>query len=113
MTFQHSTNRFAHAGASEFGPALAFAAAVLIGFCAWVAATVAIPRDAVLPAIGVLFFVLAALAALGAWGLGQTHNHRTLSYWDVAGALTLLGICAGILTEPDQLVRLIEAQRSD
>ena len=31
-----------------------------------------------------------------------------LTYWDVAGALTLFGICVASQVEPDQMVRLIE-----
>ncbi len=49
--------------------------------------------------------------ALIAWRLGQP-DERTLSYWDVAGALTLFGICAATLMDADQLVRLIESQRT-
>jgi putative Mn2+ efflux pump MntP len=113
MAFQHPTQRFTRAGQpSDLGPAVAFAAAVLIGFSALAAGMMAMPRDAILPALSVLFFLLAALMAFAGWGLGQTRSHRALSYWDVAGALTLFGICAGTLTEPDQLVRLIETQRS-
>ena len=79
-----STHRLATGRPSDVGPAVTFAVTVLATFVALALATVTLPREAVMPA---------------------------LSYWDVAGALTLFGIFAGTLTEPDQLVRLIETQR--
>ena len=112
MTARNPTHRFARTGRpSDLGPTVTFAATVLIAFSALAAATATMPRDAILPAISALFFLFAALTALAAWRLGQTRNHRALSYWDVAGALTLFGICTGTLTDADQFVRLIEAQR--
>jgi hypothetical protein len=113
MTLRIPTHRFAHAGQpSDLGPTVAFAAAVLIAFTALAAGTLTLPGDAVYPAISVLFFALAALVSFAAWRLGQGRNHRALSYWDVAGALTLFGVCAGTLTDADQIVRLLESQRS-
>ena len=113
MALRNPTHRFVHAGQpSDLGPAAAFAAAVLIAFTALAAGTLTLPGDAVYPAVSVLFFGLAALVSFAAWAAGQRRNHRALSYWDVAGALTLFGICAGTLTDPDQIVRLIEGQRS-
>lgn len=100
-------DRLARRSRLDHGPPLAFAAAVLVAFAALLAATLALPGDAVWPAISSLFFVLATLAALAAWRLGQPAAHR-MSYWDVAGALTLFGICAGAMIDPDQMVRLVE-----
>ena len=83
-------------------------AAVLTAFAAWALFAMTFPRDFVLPAISTLFFVLAALVALVAWCRGRPSEHDTLSYWDVAGALTLIGICAAALVDPHQMVRLVE-----
>jgi len=52
-----------------------------------------------------LLFVLAAAVALVAWrrpALGPR-----LTYWDVAGALTLSGLCVAAAVEPEQMVRLV------
>ena len=106
-----STHRLATGRPSDVGPAVTFAATVLATFVALALATVTLPREAVMPAASILFFLFAGLTAFLAWYSGQTTRHRALSYWDVAGALTLFGIFAGTLTEPDQLVRLIETQR--
>lgn len=100
--------RFAQRGRpSAYGPPVAFAAAVLLGLAALLAAAVTLPRDAVWPAISTLFFVLAALVALLAWQTGRLSGRGTVSYWDVAGALTLFGICAGAMIDPDQMLRLV------
>ena len=62
-------------------------------------------KDHVLPTVSTLLFVGAAAVALIAW------RHPTrgsgLSYWDVAGVLTFIGICVATAIEPDQMVRLV------
>ena len=98
--------RSRRAGAS--GPPIVFTATVLIAFSALAVSTAALPRDLVLPLISTLFLVAAALVALLAWLRERAIDPVRLSYWDVAGALTLIGICAGTLVDPDQLVRLVQ-----
>ena len=88
---------------ADLGPPVTFAATVLAAF----AAMALLPGNWVMPAISTLFLVLAALIALVAWLLGPSFEHGTVSYWDVAGALTLFGIFAGALIDPDQLLRLV------
>jgi hypothetical protein len=88
-----------------------FVATLLIGIGALVVAAVTLPKYLALAMTSTLFFTFAALVALLACRFGQG-NERTLSYWDVAGALTLFGICAATLMDADQLVRLIESQRT-
>lgn len=65
-----------------------------------------VPAALVTPLISTLFFVCAALVALVAWLLKQPSEQSALTYWDVAGALTLCGIVTAALIDPDQLVRL-------
>ena len=61
--------------------------------------------DALLPAMAVLFFALAAGVTLIAWLRPVPARH--FSFWDVAGILTLVGIGAAAMVEPDQMVRLV------
>ena len=106
--------RFAHrSDPGAVGPWVAFAAAVLAAVAALAVATRMLPQDAVWPAVSTLLFAFAALVALVAWRIGQPSEREALSYWDVAGALTLIGICAGALVDPDQLVRLVEGTHRD
>lgn len=94
----------------RLGPKVAFATAVLIAFA--LPAAYALPKDLVLPAISILLFVSAGLVALFASSDGrlfeQVHATSQPTYWDVAGALTFIGICAAATVDPDQMVRLVE-----
>ena len=94
-----------------YGPPVAFVASVLIALAGMMVAAVALPKDHALAAVSSLFFAFAALVALVAWRVRQP-DQAALTYWDVAGALTLCGICAATLMDSDQLVRLIESQRT-
>lgn len=98
-------------GPGASGPTITFSAALLIAFAVLILATATLPKDFALAVISSLFFSLAALVALIAW-VFRKEDERTVSYWDVAGALTLFGICAGTLMDSDQLVRLIESRRN-
>lgn len=93
------------------GPQLGFAAAILLSFIALSAARVTLPPDAVMPAISTLVLVLAGGFALIAWGRrGMDPNNVT--YVDVAGALTLIGLCAAATIDPDQMVRLVSSHHA-
>jgi hypothetical protein len=89
------------------GPALAFGATVVAAFAVLVLPIPALSKDIVLPLVSSLFLAGAAAIALLAWSRGRTSDSPHLTYWDVAGALTLIGICAGALIEPDQLLRIV------
>ena len=95
---------------SARGPVVAFACTVLLTLAVLATARVLMPSDFVMPVVSSMFFLFATIVALIAWRVSQALDHDGLSYWDVAGALTLFGIFSGILIEPEQLVRLIETQ---
>ena len=102
-------NRRARQGGPRIaGPQVAFVAAVLTAFAAWALFAMTFPRDFVLPAISTLFFALASLVALVAWCRGPTAEKDNVTYWDVAGALAFIGICAAALVDPYHMVRLVE-----
>jgi hypothetical protein len=95
-------------GASVAGPQVTFIAAVVTASAALAYATAMLPRDIVLPLVSIVFFVLAALVALVAWRAAQRAEPDRVSYWDVAGALTFIGICAASMVDADQVLRLLE-----
>ncbi len=95
----------------EAGPVIAFGAAVAVAFVTLAAGQAMLSRDAVMPLIASLLFALAAVVALLAWRV-PTLPRTNVSYWDVAGALTLIGICAAATIEPEQLALLIESDRA-
>jgi hypothetical protein len=114
MAITNPARRFAPRGLWQaHGPQLAFGAAILVAFVASMASHRMLPGELVMPAICMLLFVLAALAALAGSYAGRTPRHERLSYWDVAGALALVGIFASVLVDPDQLLRLLESGRRE
>jgi uncharacterized membrane protein len=97
------------AASSPRGPAITFAIAVLATVSTLGIAAAVLPENGAAPAAATLLFVAAGLAALTAW-IGRPSAHQDgLSYWDVAGALTFIGICVAATIEPDRLVELVEA----
>jgi hypothetical protein len=111
MAFGNLANR--SSDRPVLGPPLAFGAALLAAGAAFAAATASLPGDVVLPMISTLFFVLSCLVTIVAWRSGQPSRRQHPSYWDVAGALTLFGICVAAMIEPDQLLRLIQGTGRD
>jgi hypothetical protein len=101
------------AGAWRRGPEATFAATVLTAFAASAACMVMLQSDLVLPVISTLFFVMASMVALLAWRWEHAGEQNHITYWDVAGALTLFGICVASQVDPDQMVRLVEGARRD
>lgn len=71
-----------------------------------------VPGPLVLPAIGVLATLAAAVVALTAW-LATRQLPTALTYWDVAGALTFVGVVATLLSEPELALPLLDNQRTE
>jgi hypothetical protein len=85
---------------------LAVAAALAV--VAIAAAASALPMPLILPVGSVLLLLLACSVAFIAARAPRLEPGR-VSYWDVSGALTLIGICAALLSEPEQVLPLLEA----
>lgn len=94
------------------GPRLGFAAAIAAGFAAWAIAAAALPPDAVMPIVASLFLTLAAVVAIAACLRGWMDPPGValpeVTWRDVAGALTLIGICAAATIDSDQMIRLMQ-----
>jgi hypothetical protein len=60
------------------------------------------------PALSVLLFSYAAIAAIVALWIHVDRNSKDVTLWDIAGAFTLMGCTAAILSEPDQVAHLFE-----
>jgi hypothetical protein len=122
MAITHPAKNFARRSSPWMrGPQVTFAVVLLIAFAVLVVSTTMLPSDFVVPLTSTLLFVLAGLVALVAWSRGRPseqapgNDQATLqvTYWDVAGALTFIGICAASLIDPDQMVRLMEGTQSE
>lgn len=90
------------------GPRLGFAVAILACLAAWAASKATLSPDAAVPIVSSLFLVFAGVFGVIAWRRGRM-NPDNVTYADVAGALTLIGLFAAATIEPDQLVRLVDS----
>jgi len=88
------------------GPQLAFAAAIFAGLVAWIGLSMTLAADLVVPVVATLLFVFAAALAGVAWRRSG-ENPARVTYADVAGALTLIGLCVAATIEPEQVVRIV------
>jgi hypothetical protein len=78
----------------------------LIGVLAWAAVfQESLSSHALLSASSLLLFLLAAVIAVIAWR--RPVPHHQFSYWDAAGALTLVGLCVAATVEPEQMIRIV------
>jgi hypothetical protein len=97
------------AGSASRGPAVSFATAVLATVGTFAITAAVLPENGAAPAAATLLFGAAGLAALAAWIGRQSADQNSLSYWDVAGALTFIGVCVAATIEPGELVEFVEA----
>jgi hypothetical protein len=95
------------------GPKLAAGCAGVLLLAAFLAAARSLPWPLVMPALSFAALGIAAAIALLAWRVPMRRDAEHVTYWDLAGALTFLGACAAALSEPDQLVPLLESARQD
>ena len=94
-------------GTFAIGPQLGFAAATFAVFAVWSGLVVTISAGMVMPVLASLFLAFAGGFALVAW-CDRGQDPARVTYSDVAGALTLIGLFAASTIDPDQLVRLVE-----
>jgi len=87
------------------GPAIALAGALAATLAVGAALQPSIAREALVPMAVSLLFLFAAAVALIAWLRPVPQCYFT--YWDAAGALTFIGICAAATVEPEQMVQLV------
>ena len=108
MALTHDVRPLSSPRRDRIGPQMFFAGAVAFAAATWIFAVTNYSHDMTLPLVVTVFFGLAALAALVAWGRGTMPRHR-VTYWDVAGALTFIGMGAAVLIDPEQMLRLVAA----
>ena len=95
--------RTADRAPSAHGMAL-MAGVLLAALLATLAIRNLVPADALAPAIVTLLFAAGAATA-GAARLCRTDWFR-ITWFDLAGSLTFIGVVISVVIEPDQLIRL-------
>jgi hypothetical protein len=68
-----------------------------------------IPRPLVLPVLCLIAIASAAMVSFFAWHRGLTNDRQRITAWDIAGALAFVGVAAAILSNPDQVALLTNA----
>ena len=94
------------------GPSLALVALTAALAAASAGAMWALPRALLLPSLSVLMVALAAVVAFAAWRWREPQRPNRVTYWDIAGALTLFGIAAALLSDPAEVIPLLEARKA-
>ena len=89
-----------------FRPQAGFALAIVAAFAAGSGLIVPLPAGLAMPVLASLFLAFAAVFGAIAWRNGSQDPAR-VTYADVAGALTLIGLFAAATIEPDQLAMLV------
>jgi hypothetical protein len=91
-----------------FGPRLVFIASMFVVCAGWGVSTSALPFGFAVPLVSTLFLLLAGVSAAIAW------HHRVsdlgdVTYADVAGALTLIGLCITAMIDPNEMLQLVQS----
>ena len=94
------------------GPHLGFFAAILAGVAVCGLSRATLQADLVMPLVSSLLLALAALFGAAAWWRGWM-DPNGVTYRDVAGALTLIGLCAAATIEPDQMLRIVQSSAAE
>src|SRR5262245_9964462 len=94
------------------GPQIGFAAATFAGFAAWSGLIVSVPPEWIMPVLATMFLAFAACFAVIAWR-NRKEDPTRVTYADVAGALTLIGLFAASTIDPDHMVRLVAETRTE
>lgn len=69
--------------------------------------------ELVLPALSILLFSDAMIAALLARTDSENVTLENVTLWDIAGAFTMMGCAAAIFSEPDQVALFFEPLTRD
>lgn len=94
------------------GPKFTLAIVLAIGIALFAAAMWFLPHPIVLPLLSVAAVCGAIVVAIIAWLSGHRETATDLSYWDVVGAMTMIGVCAALLSDPEQAIPLLEQRQN-
>jgi hypothetical protein len=96
---------------AAMGPRAGFLAALFAALGAAAISHATLTADHVMPVVATVFLMFAATFGALAWWRGRM-DERGLTYRDVAGALTLIGICAAAAIDSEQMIRIAQLQPS-
>ena len=111
MTDRRTPRSLTRRGYAALTPHLRLAGLVLLAALPILVAASLVPHAAVLPTLSLAALGAAAITAAIAWWRKAARHVATVTYWDLAGALVLIGCTAAILTETEPLLEFF-GQRS-
>jgi len=94
------------------GPKFTLAIALILGILLFGSSMWFLPHPIVLPVLSVAAICGAIIVAMIAWLSTRQETAMDLSYWDVVGAMTMIGICAALLSDPEQAIPLLEQRQN-
>jgi hypothetical protein len=98
--------------AQPVGPVHLFVLAVGASAIVAFSASRAVSPDALLPVVCIALFVSAAILAALGWRQRKA-KPAFITYWDVSGALTLIGCAAAVMSEPESVMQLFELRHKN
>ena len=101
-----------HASAQPIGPVHFFVLAVGVSAILAAYAARTISQDALYPVVCAVLFVSAAILAALGWRQRKA-KPSFVTYWDAAGALTLIGCAAAMMSEPENVMNLFELRQKN
>jgi hypothetical protein len=93
------------------GPAAGFLAVLFVALGAATISYAALTADHVMPVVATVFLAFAVAFGALAWWRGRM-DESGVTYRDVAGALTLIGICAAATIDSEQMIRIAQLKPS-
>lgn len=107
MAWTHGVGPLFSEGQEGQGPQMFFAGALVLAVAAWAFVNRHLHIDLSMPVAATLLLAAAAFASVIGRYRRDSGPH-CVTYWDVAGALTLIGISAAATIDPEQFVRAVE-----
>ncbi len=93
-------------------PRTAIVAFIGIGLGSAALAAWLLPLPLVLPVLSIGAVLAAVGVATVALRRPKNLAAARVTYWDMAGALTLIGICAALLSDPEAVIPILESRPS-
>jgi hypothetical protein len=93
-------------GLAALSPHFTLGTLVLLGALPILLVAMLVPQVAVLPTLSLSALTLAAGTAAIAWWRKASRRGNTITLWDVAGALMLIGCAAAMMTQPEHLLEV-------
>jgi hypothetical protein len=105
----HTPSRRPRSAATTLQRHLPLAIAI-VAVAVFIGAELMAPDPLELPLISLLTLGIAAAIALAAWALRAPRNGENVTAWDVAGAFTLIGCAAAMLTQNEHALEYFLAK---